>query len=92
MSLQPAGGTRGQQGPKVCRKVPTLAAPVLLTPLSLPLNSEPFSSPSDSDRVLVTMACPSLSPEHTSTFGGLHSHLEVSLPLPHLTCPHAVTP
>ena len=65
---------------RVSGKVPTLSAPVLLTPHSLPLNLEPRSSPAPEER-LRDMSSTLHVLSHTDTPGGPHSHLEVSFPL-----------
>lgn len=47
--LEPSG--ESAVGLQVCGKVPTLPAPILLTPHSLPLNLEPRSSPAPEQRL-----------------------------------------
>lgn len=53
---------------QVYRKLPALSTSALLTPLSLPLNSKPFSNSQALTQGLVTITCLSPPPEQAPTY------------------------
>lgn len=74
---------------QVSGKVPTLSAPVLLTPHSLPLNLEPRSSPAPEERLRDMSSTLHVLSTYRHTWGTTLTSGSL-FPSLHLTCPHTV--